>query len=141
MNGTDLKEWLSLRARLEPPQLAPGQRGKLILEIGIPDDCHIEAHVPSEPFLVPTELSFDPVEDLAIGPVDYPSGDEERFDWSPVSLRVYRGTIRLEAPLELAAEAVTGSRRIRGRVRYQGCTPSSCLMPSAQPVEVVLDVG
>lgn len=132
----DLSQWLALRAYLEPLHLGPGQRGKLVVEVEIPDDCHIEAHEPSEPFLVPTELSLDPVEGVAIGPVRYPPAEERRFDWSPVVLCVYRGTIRLEAPLEVAAEAVAGLRQIRGRLRYQGCTPLTCLMPGSQPVEV-----
>jgi hypothetical protein len=143
MNGipAESSEWLALRARVEPPRLESGKRARLLVEIEIPEGCHIEAHEPAEPFLVPTDLSFDPVEGVGIGPVEYPPAEEVRFDWSSVVLRVYRGTIRLQVPLELANGAGAGSRRIRGRLRYQGCTPSTCLMPSAQPVEAVLEIG
>jgi len=137
----DLSQWLALRLHLEPPHLEPNQRGKLVVEVDIPEDCHIESHQPPEPFLTPTELSLDPIEGVVIGPVQYPQAEEKRFDWSPVVLLVYRGTIRLEAPIEVAAEAVAGPRQIRGQLRYQGCTPFTCLMPSSQPVEAALEIG
>lgn len=137
----DTSRWLALSARVEPAQLAAGQRGRLVVEVEIPEGCHIEAHAPAEPFLVPTELGFEPADGLVIGPVEYPPAEAKQFDWSAMVLRVYRGTLRLEAPLALAAGAAPGSRRIRGRLRYQGCTPTACLMPSTQPVEAVLEVA
>lgn len=137
----DMSQWLALRAHLEPLYLEPGQRGKLVVDVTIPDDCHIEAHEPIEPFLVPTKLDLDPVEGVAFGPVSNPEAEEKRFEWSPVVLRVYRGTIRLEVPFEVAAGAAAGLRQIRGRLSYQGCTRLACLMPSTQTVEAALEVG
>jgi hypothetical protein len=137
---TALAQWLTLRAHVEPECLRPGERGRLVVEAEIPPGCHIEAHEPSEPFLVPAELNLDPVEGMTIGPVRYPMAEEKRFGWSPAVLRVHRGSVRFEAPLEVAAGAAAGPRAISGRSQYQACTPAACLMPVAQLVEVELEI-
>lgn len=139
--SADLAEWLKLRARVEPKRLRPGERGTLVVEVRIPPGCHIEAQEPSEPFLVPTVLSPDPIEGVTFGPVRYPPAKPKRSDWSPAVLRVYEGSVRLEAPVEVEAAAATGLRKVRGRLQYQGCTPTACLMPAAQPVEAELEIG
>jgi DsbC/DsbD-like thiol-disulfide interchange protein len=142
MSGTqtDLAQWLKLRARVEPGRLRPGARATLVVEAEVPAGCHIEVHEPSEPFLVPTELSPDPIEGVTTGPVRYPPAKHKRFDWSPAVLRVYEGSVRFEAPLEVKATAAAGLRTIHGRLRYQGCTPAACLMPAVQAVEAQLDI-
>lgn len=139
--SADLAEWLELRAWVEPKRLRPGEQGTLVVEVRIPPGCHIEAQEPSEPFLVPTELSPDPIEGVTLGPVRYPPAKLKHSDWSPAVLRVYEGSVRFEAPVEIEAAAATGLRTIRSRLQYQGCTPTACLMPAAQPVEAELEIG
>jgi hypothetical protein len=137
---TDTAQWLTLRAHVEPECLRPGERGVLVVEAEIPPGCHIEAHEPSEPFLVPAELDLDSVEGVAIGPVRYPAEEEKRFGWSLAVLRVYRRSIRFETPVEIETDAAAGSGVIRGRLHYQGCTPAACLMPATQLVEAELEI-
>jgi hypothetical protein len=138
---TDLAEWLALRAHVEPECLRPGERGTLVVEAEVPSGCHIEAHEPSELFLVPTELCPGSTEGVTIGPARYPPAKRKRFGWSPAVLRVYEGSVRFEAPVEVEAAAAAGPRTIRGWLRYQGCTPAACLMPAMQAVEAKLDVA
>jgi DsbC/DsbD-like thiol-disulfide interchange protein len=115
---TDTTQWLALRAHVEPECLRPGERGVLVVEAEIPPGCHIEAHKPSEPFLVPAELNLDPAEGMAIGPVHYPAAEEKRFGWSPAVLRIYEGPVRFEAPVEVEAAVAAGPRTIYGQLRY-----------------------
>jgi Disulphide bond corrector protein DsbC len=138
---TDTTQWLALRAHVEPECVRPGERGVLVVEAEIPPGCHIEAHEPSEPFLVPAELRLDPVEGVTVGPVRYPAAEEKRFAWSPAVLRVYQGSIRFEAQVEIITDAAAGPRVIRGRLQYQGCTPAACLMPATQLVEAELEIN
>ncbi len=139
--SADLAEWLKLRAWVEPKRLRPGEQGTLVVQARIPPGCHIEAQEPSEPFLVPTELSLDPIVGVTPGPPRYPPAKLKRSDWSPAVLLVYEGSVRFEAPVEVEAAAAAGLRTIRGRLQYQGCTPNACLMPAAQPVEAELEIG
>jgi hypothetical protein len=135
-----LASGLSLRARVEPERLATGRRGTLIVEVGIPQGCHIEPHKPSEPFLIPTELLIEPPEDMTVRAVIYPPDEERTCKWSPAVLRVYRGTVALTAPIQVHTHAWPGARPLSGRVRYQGCTEAVCLPPAEQHFDATLDV-
>ena len=135
-----LQSWLGLRARADPEGPRPGDVGRLVVEVTIPDGCHIESHEPGDPFLVPTVLELDAIDGVAIGAVQYPADEIVTFDWSPTTLRVYTGTVRLVAPFEVSVKAAGGRRRLIGRVRYQGCTETLCYPPAVQEVTASLQV-
>lgn len=137
----NLDNWLTVRTRAEPSRIPAGGHGTLEVEVQIPDGCHIEAHQPAEPFLIPTALHLGPAEGLDIGSVRYPVPGERRFDWSPVVLQVYSGTVRLQADIRVAPSAQPGARTIHGKLGYQGCTPNACLPPNAQALDIVVDVA
>jgi hypothetical protein len=67
--------------------------------------------------------------------------EEKRFGRSPAVLRVYEGSVRFEAPVEVEAAVAAGPRTIHGQLRHQGSTPPTCLMPATQPVEVELEIS
>lgn len=121
--------WATPQVRVEPPWLAPGEPGHLVVTLEIPDGCHIQSHTPSEPFLVPTTVHLDGTDDLELGPVSYPAGHTETFDWTPVTLDVYLGTLEIIVPVDIRPGAGGGTASISGHVRYQGCTESACLPP------------
>jgi DsbC/DsbD-like thiol-disulfide interchange protein len=125
---------------VEPRRLAPGQRGRIVVTIDVPDGCHIQSHQPAEPFLIPTTLDLDGSAGLALGPATYPVGDMERFDWTPVVLNVYRGAVEIVVPVRVEAGTNPGRRTVSGRVRYQGCTVNACLPPAGTDVEVDLEI-
>jgi len=135
-----LPTWPAPSVRAEPRRLARGQRGRLVVTIDVPEGCHIQSRDPAEPFLIPTTLDLDAPPGLSFGPASYPVGDVERFDWTPVVLRVYRGRVEIVVPVEVAAGAATGRRRVTGRIRYQGCTANACLPPAEVEVAVDLEV-
>jgi len=143
MNGpaVDVANWLGLRARVEPARLRPGERGRIVVEVTVPDGCHVESHEPSEPWLIPTVLRVDGPPGVFVGEAEYPPAEERTFGWSPVALRVYRGTFEVSAPLEVDRSSSPGGRVLRARVGYQGCTESICLMPSEQMAEAWLEIG
>jgi len=136
----DLAGWLGTSARIEPAQIAAGERGAIVVTLTIPHGCHIQSHDPAEPFLIPTTLRLDAPEGLALGPVEYPGGEKESFDWSPVVIDVYRGATEVVVLVEVEAGARPGRRTISGRIRYQGCTATACLPPTEREVEVDVEV-
>jgi DsbC/DsbD-like thiol-disulfide interchange protein len=137
----DLATWLSVSARVEPARLRPGERGRLVVEVTVPEGCHVESHDPSEPWLIPTVLGVEAPEGIAAGEVAYPESEERTFDWSPAVLRVYRGTFELSAPVKVGLGASPGSVAVLARLSYQGCTESICLMPSEQAAEARLEIA
>ena len=113
----------------------------MVVTIDVPGGCHIQSHVPAEPFLVPTTLDLDGSASLSFGAATYPVGDTERFDWTPVVLNLYRGTFEIDVPVKVEAGANPGRRTVSGRVRYQGCTANACLPPAEVGVEVDLEIA
>jgi hypothetical protein len=51
--------------------------------------------------------------------------EKQRFGWSPAVLRVYEGSVRFEAPVEVETAFAAGPRTFHGQLRYQGCTPAA----------------
>jgi Disulphide bond corrector protein DsbC len=137
----DLGSWLSLSARVEPARLRPGDRGRLVVEVTVPEGCHVESHDPTEPWLIATVLGVEAPEGIAPGDVAYPDGEDKVFDWSPTVLRVYQGSFELSAPLEVSSGASPGSVEVVARLSYQGCTESLCLMPAQQTVGASLEIA
>ena len=60
--------------------------------------------------------------------VRYPKDVERRFEFADQPLRVYEGTVRFEADLEVPAG--TGDASIAGDVSYQACNERQCFAPA-----------
>jgi hypothetical protein len=43
-----------------------GNRAQIVLDIDIPENCHIEAHEPAEPFLIPTVIEVHDLHEVEI---------------------------------------------------------------------------
>ena len=138
--ATSVAAWPRPSARVEPGRLAPGQQGRLVVTLEIPDGCHVQSHTPKEPFLIPTSLHLDDSSDAILGPVVYPPAHTERFDWTPVELDVYRDTVEILLPVEIPPHSSVGTTTISGHVRYQGCTETACLPPVEHPIEARFEI-
>jgi hypothetical protein len=88
-----------------------------------------------------TTLDLDRSDGLSFGPAVYPVGETERFDWTPVVLDVYRGSVEIDVPVLVEDGANPGRRTVSRRVRYQGCTANACLPPADVSVEVHLEIA
>jgi DsbC/DsbD-like thiol-disulfide interchange protein len=134
--------WPAPRARLEIEERARDSAGevvtraRIVVTVDIPELCHIQSNTPSEPFLIPTTVEVDEIDGVTVHPAIYPAGETERYDWSSVVLDVYRGAVDIVVPLEISAATCADGAAIAGRVRYQGCTATTCLPPSEWPFEV-----
>ena len=122
---TDIAAWPAPTVRVE--------RDRVIVRIDVPDGCHIQSHTPREPFLIPTVIEFDDVDGVELGTPIYPEAEVERFEWTPIELDIYRGTVEVVVPFT-AAPVVARGGFARGSVRYQGCTETLCLPPVSHPI-------
>jgi len=135
-----VEAWAPPSARLDPPRLAPGEHGLIVVTIDVPDGCHIQSAQPAEPFLIPTSVEFESLDDLSIGGAIYPQAECVHHEWTPVALSIYRGRVEVSVPVEVATSARPGLLTLTGRVRYQGCTEYTCLPPVERPVEVHVEI-
>lgn len=139
MSGaTDIATWPAPSIRVEPRRLAPGGTGQIVVTLAIPDGCHVQSHTPKEPFLIPTAVELIGSDGLDVGAASYPAGHTERFEWTPVELDIYRGTVEIVVPV--TASATSGTATVTGRLRFQGCTESACLPPTEHPIHARVEV-
>lgn len=120
--------------RVEPSARREDGAVRVTLRLEIPAGTHIEAHEPSRPFLVPTEVSFRDVEPER---VSYPEPTEKDLGLPGPPLLVYEGhvTITAEAPAEEEL------RTVRGTIRYQPCVDGACLPPTEAEWRAPVEAG
>ena len=123
-----------VRAALQAPaKLAPGARATVTVELRIGEGWHVNSHAPADVFLVPTEVALA-APGAKLSAVRYPKDVERRFPFSDKPLRVYDGTVRFEADLELPRTA-TGNVTVEGSVSYQACNERQCFAPASLPLQ------
>ncbi len=122
-----------------PPGATAGTRVALTVELTLGPGWHVNSHTPSEPFLIPTDVSLATTAG-AVSEVRYPAQVERSFAFSDKPLRVYEGTVRFEAELSLP-DTATGSARISAVVSYQACNDRQCFAPAKVPIEASIAIS
>ena len=119
-------------ALVAPPQLAPGARATVIIEMTLGSGWHVNSHAPGEKFLIPTEVNLTTTQGT-FSEVRYPRHVEKRFAFADKAMLVYEGTARFEADLSLPAGA-SGDAVVAGTVVFQACNDRQCFAPANLPV-------
>ena len=129
-------------ATATPEAVGPGGSAELMVSVTIAPGWHVNAHIPSEPYLIPTDLSIAPPPEVEVGEVNYPEGERTAFAFNPgKKLATYQGTINLTVPLRVRSDAATDRAVIiRCNLRYQLCDDTHCLRPWAISVVAHLHV-
>ncbi len=107
----------------------PGVERTVFVEITIYPPFHINSHLPSEEFLVPTSVNFKTQEGVQVVKVEYPAGELKKFIFSESPLSVYEGTARIAATFAVAPDFSAPEVRIEGSLSFQACDNNSCLAP------------
>jgi thioredoxin:protein disulfide reductase len=102
---------------------------------------HINAHEPSEDYLIPTKVMADLPPGLALVETTYPRGVMRAFRFSKTPLRVYEGSFTVKMKLRTEASAPLGAKKLGLTVGYQACNQDSCLPPTKIPVTADLEIA
>ncbi|MFQ5652201.1 MAG: cytochrome c biogenesis protein CcdA [bacterium] len=137
--GTD--DVLAVEAFLSVDRIRPGDVFKLGLKTTLFGNWHINSNHPSEEFLIPTELTLDPVAGLTFGEVHYPEGELKDFEFSETPLSVYEGELLLWLEVKASQSLTPGDIRMTGRLKYQACNDVSCLIPTHEPFDLTVEVA
>jgi thiol:disulfide interchange protein DsbD len=111
-------------------KLKPGDSYQLAMEIQINQPYHINAQKPSEDFLIPTTLTIDAPEGVALGKFDFPKSHMKKFAFSEKALAVYEGTIHIFTSISIASEFSSPEIVLNGVIGYQACDDQTCLSPA-----------
>lgn len=117
--------------------IRPGDKFRIAVKLDVADGYHINAHVPSLDFLIPTSVDIQPASGLKIGSPVYPAPELKSFSFSPdKKLSVHEGSVVITADAEAASDLKPGSGTIAAKVQVQSCNDSQCLAPVTLDVQI-----
>jgi thiol:disulfide interchange protein DsbD len=102
---------------------------------------HINAHVPSEEYLIPTKVTADLSPGVLVVETTYPRGVMRAFRFSKTPLRVYEGSFTVRMKMRVNASAPLGHQKIGLTVGYQACNQDACLPPTKLLVTADLETA
>jgi suppressor for copper-sensitivity B len=126
------------RLALELAEVASGE-ARLAGVVTIDAGWHLQAHVPTFDYLIPTVLTLRLPPGAGAPELEYPRPVAYRFGFAEEELDVYEGTIRI--PVRFRLPAGEGPFRIDGSLRYQACDDRSCLPPVETAASIELRRG
>jgi thiol:disulfide interchange protein DsbD len=124
--------------------LQPVPRGRsfeIAVVAKISPGFHINAHMPSEDYLIPTKVVADPSPGVLIVETTYPRGVMRAFRFSKTPLRVYEGSFTVRMKLRASNAAPLGPQKLALTVGYQACNQDACLPPTKLPLTVDLEIA
>ena len=122
-------------------QLRAGASTSVEMDFRIGSEFHINSHHPRADYLIPTVLTLNAPEQLAVADLKYPAGEDMAFAFAPNDkLSVYSGDFTINAVLKAPAKAAAGSYPVKGELRFQACDHSACYPPRSIPVQFQVTV-
>ena len=119
----------------------PGDSFQVAIVLTIQPGYHINAHVPTLDYLIPTRLTFETSEAVRIAEPQYPEPIRLSFEFAPGQpLDVHEGRVIITAGGEVLQIGKAGSIPVRGKVTVQACSHNQCLAPVSLPFAISLEV-
>lgn len=118
----------------------PGSSLKVAAVARIASGFHINDHIPTLDYLIPTEWKLESTKQVSVDRVVYPKGQLKRFAFSDMQLSVYEGTMAVGALLKVPRATRPGTYALRGQFHYQACNDHACLPPKSVPLTLVVKV-
>jgi thiol:disulfide interchange protein DsbD len=124
--------------------LQPVPRGRafqVAIVAKISPGFHINAHMPSEDYLIPTKVTADLAPGVFLVETAYPRGVMRAFRFSKTPLRVYEGSFTVMMKLRTSGTAPIGPQKLSLTLAYQACNQDACLPPTKIPVTADLEIA
>jgi thiol:disulfide interchange protein DsbD len=102
---------------------------------------HINAHMPSEDYLIPTKVTAELPPGVLLVETTYPRGVMRAFRFSKTPLRVYEGSFTVRMKFRAGDAAPLGPQKLALTVGYQACNQDACLPPTKLPVTADLEIA
>ena len=133
---------VELQLQIPGQPLAPGATAQLVAVAKVESGWHVNAHKPSEPFLIPTAITLTLPDGVTAGAMSYPEPEAKSFAFAEgKKLLVYEGEIRMEASLTVPAAYTESEIVVAGELRYQACNDTTCLPPRTVRAEATARVA
>ena len=126
-----------------PPRRAVAKAGAAVdsaLSLELRQGYHVNSNTPSDEYLIPLRLTWNPGA-LAAQGFTFPQPRQEKYSFSEKPLSVFTGDFQIVTHFKAAANAAPGLATLTGKLRYQACNNAMCLSPKtlevSLPVEIV----
>ena len=126
---------------LSPPKISAKRNEVVVVKLNVQlrGGYHVNSNTPSEDYLIPLRLTWDPVP-LQVGEVLFPSPRMEKYQFSATPLSVFTGDFEILTRMKVPANATPGMGILSGKLRYQACNDKACLPPKNLEVRVPYDL-
>jgi thiol:disulfide interchange protein DsbD len=114
----------------------PASKFKIAIVLDVAEGYHINARVPTEDFLIATNVKFEPLAGLKISDAKYPKPQLKKFEFSEKDLAVLEGKVFIVADVEAENDLPPGAKAIQATVTIQSCNDKQCLAPADVKVDI-----
>jgi hypothetical protein len=119
----------------EQVSVPAGKPTPVTLHFRVAQGLHINSHIPSDEFLIPTNFSIPDGMGVKLGMATYPPGRIISLAFDPkTKLSVYTGEFDIQARIV----AAPGNHLVQAKLHYQACDQNECLPPKT--INVPIDV-
>ncbi len=133
-------KFIAVSGKAKHSAVAPGTTIDLVIKAEIDPEFHINSNRPSEEYLIPTVLKFEPLENMSLENIVYPEPEMATFSFSEEPLSVYQGEVTFFASLKLSDKFPLGKSMVKGSLSFQACNDQSCFAPADEKFEIVFEV-
>ena len=127
-------------AHVSPTPVARGSTFEVAVDVGIMSGFHMNAHKPSEDYLIPTILTAKLPAGFKELEMTYPPGVPKKLSFTDKPLLVYTGKFTVRAKLATETTAPLGKVKLPFTLQYQACNDAVCLPPVKIPVNVTVQI-
>jgi hypothetical protein len=125
-----------------PPKKVTAKAGSAVdsaLPLALRSGYHVNSNTPSDDYLIPLRLTWNPGPLEATGYV-FPKAQMEKYRFSEKPLSVYSGDFEIVTRFKAAANAPPGPAILTGKLRYQACNSTMCLPPKTLDVSLQVEI-
>ncbi len=124
----------------EPEKTVVPRQGevRVVLKTSVRPGYHTKSDRPSEDYLIPLRLTWDPQAPLQAVEILYPKPKLEKFEFTEKPISVLDGEFEIVTRFRRAPNAMPGPAFLSGKLRYQACNDRMCFPPKTVEVKVPL---
>jgi hypothetical protein len=100
---------------------------------------HVNSNTPSDEYLIPLRLTWNPGPLEATG-FTFPQPRMEKYSFSEKPLSVFTGDFQIVTHFKAAGNAAPGPTTLTGKLRYQACNNTMCLPPKTLEVSLQVEI-
>lgn len=124
----------------EPEKTVVPRQGevRITLKATVRPGYHTNSDRPTEDYLIPLRLTWEPQAALQVIEILYPKPKLEKFEFTEKPISVLDGEFEIVTRFRRAPNAMPGPAFLAGKLRYQACNDRMCFPPKTVDIKVPL---